>query len=393
MTRHLPTTPAPATTPTVKPWRAVQLVATREVLVSLRSKATVVSFLIVLAGVVLGIVGMNVFGGQGGLGGPTKVAISTKVTVPFQGEDFEATEVATATEALALVRTGDVDAAVVDAADLSGTPVYGPDGTRLDLAGTQGPVVIGKSEASESVTEALSTSPPAGIIEPSNVPPWLGSILAIAFGFVFMMASILYGSVIAQSVVEEKATRIVEILLATITPRVLMFGKVLGNATLALGQIALIAVAAAVTMAFTGQALLLTMLGPALIWFVLLYAVGFTLFASFYAGAAALVSRQEDVGSVTSPLTMLIMIPYFLVILGSQNATLMTVMSYVPLSAPVGMPVRLMLGQAAWWEPVVAMILLAAATIVAIMIGARMYERSVLRTGARVKLSEAIRRR
>ena len=67
-------------------------------------------------------------------------------------------------------------------------------------------------------------------------------------------------------------------------------------------------------------------------------------------------------------------------------------LSYIPFSAPVGMPVRLLLGDAAWWEPVVALVLLVVTTAVSIVIGARMYEQSILRTGSRVSLTDALRR-
>jgi ABC-2 type transport system permease protein len=97
------------------------------------------------------------------------------------------------------------------------------------------------------------------------------------------------------------------------------------------------------------------------------------------------------VGSVTSPVTMLVMIPYFLVIFANSNETIMAIMSYVPFSAPVGMPLRLFLGDAQWWEPLLSLLILAATTAVVIAIGSRIYSNSLLRTGARVKLRDALK--
>ena len=375
----------------ISPWRGVQLIAAREISMSLRSKAFIISFLITLVAIIGGIVVTSIIGERGGIGGPPKVAVSQAAEGALSPDAFEITDAGSATQALDRVRAGDADAAVVAASELEGVETYTPDGDPVDLAGFEGLVVVSESSLDETVIGALTVAPPTVLLEQSEVPAWLGYALSFAFGIVFFMASIMYCSAIAQSVVEEKQTRIVEILLATVTPRVLMFGKILGNAALALGQIAIIAVAAMATISITGQGDLFTQIAPALAWFVALYTVGFVLLASLYAGAAALVSRQEDVASATSPLMFLIMIPYFLVIFGNQNPTLMMIMSFVPFSAPVAMPVRVILGAAAWWEPLVALAVLIATTYVCILIGARLYERSILRIGAPVKLSEALR--
>jgi ABC-2 type transport system permease protein len=99
---------------------------------------------------------------------------------------------------------------------------------------------------------------------------------------------------------------------------------------------------------------------------------------------------MEDTGPVLTPVMMLVMIPYFMVVVFNDNSLVLTVMSYVPFSAPVGMPVRLFLGEASWWEPLLSLGILAVSAVVVIAIGARIYERSVLRTGRRVKLTEAL---
>ena len=143
--------------------------------------------------------------------------------------------------------------------------------------------------------------------------------------------------------------------------------------------------------ALLGPVALLALVGPAVLWFVVFFLFGFVLLASLFAAAASLVSRQEDVGAVTAPVTYLVMIPYFAVIFFNDNPVVMTVMSYVPFSAPVGMPMRLFLGEAAWWEPLVALAILVVSAIAVVLIGAKIYERSLLRTGPRVRLREVLR--
>ena len=145
-----------------------------------------------------------------------------------------------------------------------------------------------------------------------------------------------------------------------------------------------------VTVDFTDQTALLQGLGAPIAWFAIFFLFGFILLASLFAAAASMVSRQEDIGSTTMPLTMLVMAPYFLVIFFNDNPLVLAIMSYVPFSAPVGMPMRIFLGQAQWWEPLLSIVILMATCVAAILVAARIYENSLLRMGGRVKLSEAL---
>jgi ABC-2 type transport system permease protein len=160
---------------------------------------------------------------------------------------------------------------------------------------------------------------------------------------------------------------------------------------MALGQIVLLARLVGIGMAVTGQRVLLADLGPAIGWFAVFFAFGFVMIAALFAATASMVSRQEDVGATTAPVMYLVMIPYFLVIFFNDNPVVLTIMSYVPFSAPVGMPMRLFLGEAQWWEPILSLAILIATCVAAILVGAKIYQNSLLRMGARVKLGEALR--
>jgi len=350
----------------------VGLIAGREVTTRLRSKAFLIStgilMLAVLASVVLG----GIFGGKSD---PAKVAVVGTAATAVEGNAaLEAVPVDDRAAGEALLRDGEVDAIIVPEAS--------------DPTGLQ---VIGLDRAPGGVVQALSAQPGVELLDPATVDPLLAYFIAFGFGIVFFMSAITFGSTIAQSVVEEKQTRIIEILLSTVSARELLTGKVIGNSVLAFGQIIAIAVLALVGLLATGQRVLLGVLGSSVIWFVVFFAIGFVMLAALFAASAALVSRAEDVGSVTSPVTMLVMIPYFAVVFFFDNPTILTVMSYIPFSAPVGMPVRIFLGQAEWWEPVLSLLILVATTLGALAIGDRVYRNSLLRTGTRVKLAEALR--
>ncbi|MGW9020257.1 ABC transporter permease [Leucobacter chromiiresistens] len=354
------------------------LVAEREITTRLRSKAFLISTGILLLVVLGGVVISGLISQSGGIGSPTQVATvagaSSAQGGALESAGFDVTEAGDRAEAEQLVRDGDVEAAVVPGGD-----------TPLDLT------VIALDSAPSDLVQALSAAPSVELLEPLGANPLLAYIIAFAFGMIFYTTALTFGTTIAQSVVEEKQTRIIEILLATVSARTMLAGKILGNSALALGTVVAILALASVGMLATGQDLLLGELGTSIIWFGILFAFGFVLLAAMYAAAAALVSRQEDIGSVTSPVMMLVMIPFFAIIFFNDNPQALAIMSYIPFSAPNAMPMRLYLGIAEWWEPILSLGILVATIAVVVWIGSRIYSNSILRTGVRVKLRDALK--
>ncbi len=351
--------------------QAVRLVSAREIQARIRSKAFVVSALILIGMVVASIVVGGIVG-KATADDTTPVAVVDGVSLPTT-TGLDVTDSTSVADAERLVQNGDVDAAIVPSDDPLGYKVVGLD------------------EAPTDVVSALSVTPRIELLDPDALPGGLVYLIAIAFGVVYFASAVTFGQSIAQSVVEEKSTRVVEILMSAISARALLAGKVLGNSVMAFAQIVAVAIAAVVTLAVTGQDNMFSMLGPSILWFVGFFAVGFVLIASLFAAAAVLVSRQEDVGSVTTPVMMLVMIPYILIIVAYNNPTVLGIMSYVPFSAPIGMPMRIFLGTAEWWEPILSLLIVVASVVVVVLVGARVYENALLRTGSRVKLTEALR--
>lgn len=354
--------------------KAAWLIAEREITTKLRSKAFIISTLVLLLLVLGGVLFSGFAAKSGGFGGPTKVATVAETAAVVNPAVFERVAVADRAAAEQAVLDGKVDAAVVPGGD-----------TAVDLT------VLAADSVPGSLVQALSAAPSVELLAPLTDNPGLAYVIAIAFGVIFMLSAITFGTTIAQSVVEEKQTRIVEILLATVSAPTMLAGKILGNSILALGQVVAIVAVSSVGMLATGQDLILGELGTSLIWFAILFAFGFVLLASLYAALASLVSRQEDMASAVSPVMWLVMIPYFGVVFFNDNQQVLAIMSYVPFSAPVGMPMRLYLGTAEWWEPILALGILVISISVVLWIGSRIYSNSILRTGTRVKLADAIR--
>lgn len=354
--------------------KSAWLIAEREISTKLRSKAFVISSAVLLLFVLGGVLFSGFMANSGGFGSKTSVAVTAETSDAVSDEVFEVTTVVDRAEAEELVLDGEVDAAVIPGGD-----------TAVGLT------VLAKDNPPSDLIQVLSATPSVEILDPATENPALAYLIAVAFGVVFMMSAITFGTTIAQSVVEEKQTRIVEILLATVPARAMLAGKILGNSILALGQVVLIVVVASVGMLATGQDLLLGELGTALIWFGILFAFGFVLLATLYASLASLVSRQEDVASAVSPVMWIVMIPYFAIIFFNDNPLALLVMSYIPFSAPIGMPMRLYLGTAEWWEPILSLAVLVASIALVLWIAARIYENSILRTGAKVKITDALK--
>jgi ABC-2 type transport system permease protein len=366
------------------------LVAGREISTKLRSKAFLISTGLLMLAVLVTVILSSILSGQSEA---TKVAVTGAASnVVADAPGLEAVAADDLDAAEQLLRDGDVDAIVASTDEVAGAGLTegSPGSTGASAAGLD-VTVIGLDQNPGSVAQALSIQPATAILDPAPADPLLAYFVAFGFGVVFFGAAITFGSTIAASVVEEKQTRIVEILLSTVSARQMLTGKVLGNSALAFGQIIAIAALAILGLAVTGQRILLGGIGPSVLWFVVFFAVGFVMLAALFAATAATVSRTEDVGGVTTPVTMLVMIPYFLIIFFNDNPTVLTIMSYVPFSAPVGMPVRVFLGQAEWWEPVLSLVILATTAALAVLVGERVYRNSLLRTGARVPFLQALK--
>jgi ABC-2 type transport system permease protein len=347
---------------------AARLVAAREVKVKLRDKTFIFSTVFFLLIAVASTVLPALLGG-----GPTSVAVASgsPSAAALQNAGLEIRTVPSDAVAEKLVRDGEVDAAVVN-----------------------GPRVLAMDDSPTDVVSALSTAPPVQLLDPSAVDPFLQFIVPFALAFVFFITSFTFGLQIAQSVTEEKQTRVVEILVSSVPVRALLAGKVAAMTLLAFGQIALIAVVALAGMQIAGvDASVMALVGPAIGWFVPFFVLGFIMLATLWAGVGALAARQEDIAGVSAPLQMAVMLPFFAVIFLSDNAAAMKVLSYIPLSSPVAMPIRLFNDEAAVWEPVVSLAVLALTAAVFLAVGARVYEGSLLRTNGKTSFATAWRSR
>lgn len=226
-------------------------------------------------------------------------------------------------------------------------------------------------------------------LDPAPFPPAITYALTFGFAFIFYITAISFGMVLAQSVVQEKETRIVEILAAAIPIRALLAGKVVGNTLLALGQIALLLATALVGLQLTGRTDMLADLAAPAGWFAVFFLLGFIALAGMWAVAGAISTRQEDLQSTTLPAQAVLMIPLFVVLAG--NDTAVNIASYVPIASSFAMPVRMVSEDVPLWQPLVAALIVLVAAAALVLLAARIYERSLLKTDAKMGYRELLR--
>lgn len=232
--------------------------------------------------------------------------------------------------------------------------------------------------------------------------------VAYVSALVMYMAVMVYGLWVAQGVVEEKSSRIMEIMINAARPTELMFGKVVGIGLAGLTQLLPVLLIGGIGL-FSQERLADALgveggnfsgidfgaLSVELVGFFLLYfLLGFMLYAALYAGIGSLVSRQEDVSTATTPMTFAVVIGFFaaLYTLGAPDSLVARVVSIIPLTSPMTMVPRVMLGDPATWEIVLSVVLLVVAVYLAGLLAARIYRMGVLMYGQRPSLKVIFKR-
>ena len=216
------------------------------------------------------------------------------------------------------------------------------------------------------------------------------SVIGLVLLF-FMLTQ--YCTWILIGVMQEKSSRVVEVLLAVVRPLQLLGGKVVGIGLVALGQAALIVGFALALGAGVGSNLLhgagpMALLAE-FVWLVL----GYAFYCWVYAAAGSTAERQDQVQTLALPLSLPILFGYIysITVASSGHANLFfKVLAYLPPTAPFCMSVLVGLSDVAWWQFVASILISLAATAGMALVAARIYERAVLRTGRRVRVRELL---
>ena len=388
--------------------RTVLLVARREFLTRVRSRFFVIGtllFMALLAGYIVlqalvfsrasTTVKVGFVGQAQVLAQPLTAAAGTE---DVKVERMDPADVATGEDE---VRNGTIDALV--SGDPASPQVEVKDDLNPTLAATLNAIVkqvalnraLTAAGADPKVVETAVAAASIQLVylDPNAALKTQRTVVGVFVAALLYTALVVYGQIVAAGVVEEKANRIIEILLGTVRPRQLLFGKVIGIGLVGFLQLTLLGATALVAISRTHAINLpnvgVTAIAGGLMWFVL----GFFLYALVYAAAGSLVSRQEDLASVTTPLTMLVVGTYLAFFWVEANPTnpIGIALSIIPPLAPILMPARMATGDAQAWQVILAVILTIGEIALLNALAARIYANSVMRIGTRVKLSQAWR--
>lgn len=295
------------------------------------------------------------------------------------------------TNARARLRAGDLDALYVAGREvlIEQEPAQGASDAKARLAGAIAQLAGAPSQATANGARPL---PVRGLkAAPTSLSTRLTGLAVVVLIYLLVF---IYGQRITSSVVEEKSSRIVEVLLASVRPSQLLTGKVLGMGVTAFAQIAALLATFLVVAAVTGSNLLDgAALGVVLVgalWLVLGYALHCTAFAA----AGSLITRESDASNVTFPVVLPLLLAYALsfgAIFSSSAGAFFKVLAYIPPTAPIASTTLYATGEAGLPQVAVSAVICLVATFATARLAAIIYERSILRTGARVRLREALR--
>lgn len=388
-----------ASTPTSM-WRVV---AAREITTNVRSKSFQFSVAFLLVGLIVAVVLSTLLSGREQTEevavvdeiGTTAVADGSTIAEASTGNvTFESTTYADAAAAEQAVTDGDADAALLPVE--GGYEVVG-DG-EVDptlgqaLSAAVSALATGRNAAEQQVDlTALTagTEVQQRLLDQDAENAGLRQVASFVFVLLFYVTALTFGMTIAGSVTQEKESRVVEILAAAVPIRALLWGKIAGATVLAIGQTVLLAAVGVIALMATGNTEALTVLGPAIAWYVVFFVLGFVALASLWSVAGSLASRQQDLGSTTAPLQLILFAPYLITV--AAGDTVKEIVSMLPIVSTMLMPSRLAEGDVPLWQLLVAIVATVVAAVVLVRLGAKVYERTLLQTGRKIGFREALR--
>jgi len=391
-------------------WRAIGLIAAREVRERTRSRVfrlgTFLTVLIVVAAVVFPAIGdrsENTASFAVGIVQPIAPEISQAIA--DVGPDIGATvlvrPIADQADGETALSEHRIDMLVVPNRELVTAKAIDPDlGGGLGRLATSirdiARLYAGLDRAglnAQQAEQALQYPPlPVRGLLPAEVRDSKGAAASSSGMILLFVFLTLYGAFILNGVIEEKTSRVVEILLSTVRPNELLAGKVLGIAFVGTIQGAVLTIATLLARAATPNSpssLTPEVLGYTLLWFIL----GFGMYSWLYACAGALVSRSEDAQSLVFPLQLPLVGSYLVGLVSAVNGpnTVLTVMSFIPLTAPMTMLERMSADQVEPWEVALSIGLCLATTYLVMKLAITIFAGGILRSGQRVRLRDAWR--
>lgn len=395
--------------PRAGPWSHggdVGLVAAREVRERFRGRILRVGTLVILAVVAAAIVIPKVESSKAqpervGVVGSLSAVLRATVEASARSVGTTARFVAEPDEgaAKAGLRTGRIDLAVVSGRKLVVNAPFAAGDTSTaaqfvravskDLGVAE---AVEEAHLSAAQASDLAAAKPLAVesLQPSKPKGATMTTSVVGLILVFVMLS-QYNTWILVGVMEEKSSRVIEVLLAAVRPIRLLTGKVLGIGLVALAQASLVVAFALVLAKSVGSDLLQGTAPEELVSTLVWLFLGYAFYCWVYAAAGSMAERQDQVQTLALPLSLPIIFGYVVALTAatSQNASsFFKVLAYLPPTAPFAMPVLVGLGKATWWEFAASAAISVVCTVGVARLASGIYRRAILRTGRRVPLRQ-----
>jgi ABC-2 type transport system permease protein len=221
-------------------------------------------------------------------------------------------------------------------------------------------------------------------------------IVAFIMLFFIYMSVLIYGLFVMRGVIEEKSSRIVEVLVSSVKPSQMMLGKVIGIGLVGLTQIGVWALTAMLlttfgVSAFSARGLTLPNIPISLlVYFVIYFVLGYFLFATLYALVGATVSSEEEAQQAQIPVTLLLVVPMviFNMIIANPTSGSSIVLSMVPFFAPTLMLMRIAVINPPFWQVLLSMAIMVATILLCVWVAAKIYRVGILMYGKRPNIAE-----
>jgi ABC-2 type transport system permease protein len=392
-------------------WRSVWLVARREILERGRSRGFLLGVLLTTALVVGSIVVSSMLFQDDapvrvGLVEPTPATLAPtlEATADQLGRPIELTSYPDLAAGESALASDQVAALLHVPADLSGPGELrfreraDPAVSQLVAAAVVAVrvgAVLEQAGVDQATLAGAQATPTVGTLEEASEEDDAGTGLATIGAILVLVGIFGFGYTVLTGVVEEKQSRVVEVVLATVRARDLLMGKVLGIGILGLLQLAAFAIAGLIAIAVTQGGLTLPTATPSMLVVVsIFFVLGYALYATILGCLGALASRMEEASNASMPVTIVAMVSYFLCLFfvnQDPEGIVAQVLTYLPPSAPFAVPMRAALDAIGPLEIGLAIVVTVAAIWVAFGFAARVYSGAVLRAGGLVSIREAWR--
>ena len=230
-----------------------------------------------------------------------------------------------------------------------------------------------------------------------------GGSFALVFGvgFIMYLAILMYGQVILGAVIEEKETRIAEILFSSVKPFTLMMGKLVGVSLVALTQLAIWATAFSLFAVYginllASRGLKFSMPGIPLshyLYFGLFFLLGYFIYATIYALVGSMVTTAQEGGQLAMPIILILVVSFylFLPVSRSPDSSFSFWVSMMPFSAPVAMLVRIVTRTPPFWQIALSLVIGFGSVLLLMWLASRIYRVGMLMYGKRASIPEAWR--